>query len=160
MSRKIPAAIGTALAMLARRKRLKSTIVKPPTMTRPSTRYVTVRTVSAEPETTLGALAELIERECELSLFCHARTGEDVTVHRRDDDDEIVLLYPPGSPLSEEHELVIPVPCRYAEPVALAAVRSELDVLNHRFAYFIDAGDHRGKVLYRSSSCGLITRRY
>jgi ribosome-associated translation inhibitor RaiA len=118
---------------------------------------VTVRKVPDEPETTLGAVAELFEHECEFSLFRHARTAEDAVVYRRDDD-EVGLLHPPGSPLSEEREIVVPRPSRYSEPLAVAAARSELDVLNHRFLYFIDAEDRRGKVLYlrRDGDYGLV----
>jgi Sigma 54 modulation/S30EA ribosomal protein C terminus len=34
------------------------------------------------------------------------------------------------------------------QPIALTAARAELDVLNHRFLYLIDAEDGRGRVLY------------
>jgi hypothetical protein len=108
---------------------------------------VTVRKMPDEPETTLGAVAELLDRDYEFTLFPHARTGEDVVAHRRDDE-SVGLLHPPGSALSEENEIVVPEPSKYSEPIALAAVRSELDVRNHRFLYFIDAESRRGKVLY------------
>ena len=34
------------------------------------------------------------------------------------------------------------------DPLTLNGARTEMDVLNHRFLYFIDAEDGRGKVLY------------
>jgi ribosome-associated translation inhibitor RaiA len=110
---------------------------------------VTVRTVPGEPETTLCAVAELLERdhECEFTLFCHARTGEDVVVFRRDDGG-FGLLYPRGSPLSGENDAVIPEPSRYSDPITVADARSEMDVLSYAFLYFIDLDGRRGKVLY------------
>jgi ribosome-associated translation inhibitor RaiA len=108
---------------------------------------VTVRTVPSEPESTLGAVAELLDRDYEFNLFRHVRTAEDVVVYRRGEQD-IGLLHPPGSPLSDENEIVVPRPSRYPEPITLAAARSGLDVLNDRFLYFTDAEDRRGKVLY------------
>ena len=37
---------------------------------------------------------------------------------------------------------------RYTTPLTLEAARADMDVLNHRFLYFIDVEDGRGKVLY------------
>jgi hypothetical protein len=95
----------------------------------------------------MGAVAELMEHGAQFALFCHARTSEDVVVHVRSDD-AVGLLHPPGSALSAEHDLVVPRPSRYPEPITVADARSEMDVLDHRFVYFIAAEDQRGKVLY------------
>ncbi len=108
---------------------------------------VAVRTVPDEPESTLGVVAELFDRDYEFNLFRHARTGEDAVVDRREDE-RVGLIHPPGSSLADESEIVVPEPGRYPEPVALTAARSELDVLNQRFLYFIDVDGGRGKVLY------------
>jgi ribosome-associated translation inhibitor RaiA len=105
------------------------------------------RTAYPLPESTLDAVADLLDLDLEFLLFRHARTGEDVVVYRRDDG-RIGLLHPPGSPLADENDIVIPKPSRYAHPIPLAKARDEMDVLNHRFLYFIDAADGRGKVLY------------
>jgi hypothetical protein len=70
-----------------------------------------------------------------------------VVVYRRDDA-RIGLLHPPGSALSDEDDIVVPEPSRYSEPLTLDKARTEMDMLNHRFLYFIDAEDGRGKVLY------------
>jgi hypothetical protein len=83
----------------------------------------------------------------EFFLFRHARTEEDVVVHLRDDG-RIGLLHPQGSALSDEDDIVVPEPSRYSEPLTLEKARTEMDMLNHRFLYFIDADDGRGKVLY------------
>jgi ribosome-associated translation inhibitor RaiA len=105
------------------------------------------RTAYPLPESTFDAVADLLDLDLEFLLFRHARTGEDVVVYRRDDG-RIGLLHPPGSPLADEHDGVVPEPSRYAEPISLEHARNEMDVLNHRFLYFIDAADGRGKVIY------------
>jgi hypothetical protein len=99
------------------------------------------------PESTLDAVADLLDLDLEFQLFRHARTEEDVVVYRRDDP-RIGLLHPPGSPLAGENDIVVPRPSRYSRPIPLARGRDEMDVLNHRFLYFVDAADGRGKVLY------------
>ncbi|HKP88419.1 MAG TPA: sigma 54 modulation/S30EA ribosomal C-terminal domain-containing protein [Thermoleophilaceae bacterium] len=100
-----------------------------------------------EPSSTLAAVADLIDHDHEFLIFRHARTGEDAVVYRRADG-EIGLLHPPGSELADENDLVIPEPSRYTEPISLARAREEMDVLNHRFLYFIDEADGRGRVIY------------
>jgi hypothetical protein len=76
------------------------------------------------------------------------RTGEDVVVYRRDDG-RIGLIFLPGSPLADEgDEIVVAEPSRYSSPLTLDTARAEMDLLNDRFLYFVDAEDGRGKVLY------------
>jgi hypothetical protein len=104
-------------------------------------------TYAAEPEPTLSAIADLLDLDEEFHLFSHARSGEDVVVHWRDDR-RIGLLFPPGSVLADERDIVVPRPSRYSRPLALEEARAEMDVLMHRFLYFVDAGDERGRVLY------------
>ena len=119
---------------------------------------VTFLRVSSEPESTFGALAELIDRDYEFNLFRHAASAEDVVVHRRPDD-TVGLLHPPGSPLHNERlDMVVPEPSRYAEPIPLVDARLEMDALGHRFIYFIARDDLRGKVLYlrRDGDYGLV----
>ena len=93
------------------------------------------------------AVADLLDLDLHFLLFTHARTREDAVVHRRDDL-RIGLLHPPGSPLADDSDIVVPEPSRYPEPIPLAQARNEMDVLDHRFLYFIDAADGRGKVIY------------
>jgi ribosome-associated translation inhibitor RaiA len=99
------------------------------------------------PLSTVEAVNELLDMDVEFFLFRHVRTGEDVVVYRRDDG-RIGLLHPRGSALADENDIVVPEPSRYSEPLTLEKARTEMDMLNHRFLYFIDAGDGRGKVLY------------
>jgi putative sigma-54 modulation protein len=96
---------------------------------------------------TIEAVNELLDMDVEFFLFVHARTNEDVVVYRRDDG-RIGLLHPPFSKLADENDIVVPEPSRYSRPLTLDEARTEMNYLNHRFLYFIDAADMRGKVLY------------
>jgi ribosome-associated translation inhibitor RaiA len=108
---------------------------------------VHTRTYADQPLPTLGAIADMLDADLEFLLFVHARTSEDVVVHWRDDG-RPGLLFPSGSVLADEDDIVVPGPSRYDAPRTLLAVRDEMDIVNHRFIYFIDAEDQRGKVLY------------
>jgi ribosome-associated translation inhibitor RaiA len=100
------------------------------------------------PIPTLDAIDELLALDLEFFLFTHSRTNEDVVVHRRDDG-RIGLIHPRDSVLADEgDDVVVPEPNRYSEPLTLQRAREEMDMLNHRFLYFIDAEDGRGHVLY------------
>jgi hypothetical protein len=99
------------------------------------------------PLSTLEAVDELLAMDVEFFLFRHARTGEDAVVYRRDDG-RIGLIHPRDSALADENDIVVPEPSRYSEPLSLEKARTEMDIVNHRFLYFIDAADARGKVLY------------
>ena len=101
----------------------------------------------AVPLSTVDAIDELLDLDVEFLLFTHVRTGEAVVVHRRDDG-RLGLIFPAGSVLADEDDLVVPMPDRHGRPVALAEVREEMDLAEHRFAYFVDAADGRGRVLY------------
>jgi ribosome-associated translation inhibitor RaiA len=105
------------------------------------------RTYMPVPESTFDAVTDLLDLDLEFYLFTHAQTGEDVVVHRRDDG-RIGLLHPQGSPLAADDDLVVPEPSRYPAPIPLEQARSEMDVLDHRFLYFVDSADGRGKVIY------------
>jgi ribosome-associated translation inhibitor RaiA len=105
------------------------------------------RTYADHPEATLEAIADMLDVDEEFHLFWHVRTGEDVVVYRRDDG-RIGLIHPRGSILADENDIVFPQPSRYTEPLTLDTARAEMDLLDHRFLYFVDAQDGRGKVLY------------
>jgi hypothetical protein len=105
------------------------------------------RSYADRPLATLSAVADLLDLDQEFYLFRHLRSGEDVVVYRRDDG-RVGLIFPPGSVLADEDDIVVAEPSRYSSPLTLDVARSEMDVLNHRFLYFIDAQDGRGKVLY------------
>jgi ribosome-associated translation inhibitor RaiA len=106
------------------------------------------RTYSDHPEATLEGAADMFDLDEEFHLFVHVRTNEDVVVHRRDDK-RIGLIHPRESILADETDDVVTAePSRYSNPLTLDAARAEEDIVNHRFLYFIDAADGRGKVLY------------
>jgi ribosome-associated translation inhibitor RaiA len=116
---------------------------KPPELRR----LVHRRTYADRPLPTLSAIADLLDLDLEFHLFVHVRTSEDVVVHHRDDH-RIGLLHPRGSILSDEDDIVLPEPSRYSEPIALSEARAEMDLANHRWIYFNDADELRGKVIY------------
>ena len=118
--------------------------VKPPE----ERQIVRLRTYSDHPEATLEAAADMFDLDEEFHLFVHVRTNEDVVVHRLEDR-RIGLIHPRGSILADESDdIVVAEPNRYSDPLTLDAARAEEDIVNHRFLYFIDADDGRGKVLY------------
>jgi hypothetical protein len=124
---------------------------RPPPPVRPTPpgerRIVPRHTYATALESTAAAVTDLLDLDEEFHLFSHIRTHEDVVVHRRSDR-RIGLLHPPGSSLAGEHGAVVPRPSRYSQPLPLEAAREEMDLLQHRFLYFIQAGDERGRVLY------------
>lgn len=105
------------------------------------------RPYSEIPISTLEAVADLIDMDLHFNLFRHVRSEEDVVVYRRDDG-RIGLIHPPGSVLADENDVAVPERSRYSDPLPFENARTEMDMLNHRFLYFIDAADGRGKVLY------------
>ncbi|WP_027006196.1 sigma 54 modulation/S30EA ribosomal C-terminal domain-containing protein [Conexibacter woesei] len=139
-----PRVIARGIADLRRLERQRPEVARKPAEER---RIVHRRTYSVEPEPTLSAVADLLDDDQEFRLFVHVLTREDVVVHWRDDG-RVGLLHPQGSALAGEGPPVVPEPSRYSEPLPLAVARSEMDVLDHRFLYFIDEDDGRGKVLY------------
>jgi sigma 54 modulation/S30EA-like ribosomal protein len=106
------------------------------------------RTFAEEPEATLQAVVDMLEDAEDFHLFHHVRTGEDVVVHWCDDRRRIGLLFPPGSVLADEGDLLAVRPSWYSSPLPFATARAEMDVANYRFLYFIDAADDRGRVIY------------
>jgi Sigma 54 modulation/S30EA ribosomal protein C terminus len=80
-------------------------------------------------------------------------------VYRREDG-KIGLLVPHGSALTDQNDVVVPEESRYVTPLRLEAGRAEIDERNHRFLFFVDAADGRGKVLYlrHDGDYGLLER--
>lgn len=106
------------------------------------------RTYAAQPEATFDAISEMFDLDEEFHLFVHVRTGEDVVVHWRDEL-RVGLIHPRDSVLADETgDVVVAEANRYSDPQPLDTVRAEMDLVNHRFLYFIDAEDGRGKVIY------------
>jgi plasmid stabilization system protein ParE len=117
--------------------------LKPPA----ARRIVHRRTYIDLPLGTISAVRDLLDIDAEFMLFVHVWTKEDAVVYLRDDG-RIGLLFPEGSKLMEEGDIVVPKPSRYPGPIELSEARTEMDFLDHRFLYFIDAASDRGKVIY------------
>lgn len=148
-TRNEPRVLAKALADMVGDDNRPAALPRPRTRKPPELRdLLPVRTWAPAPEGTFDAVADLLDLDLHFLLFTHARTREDAVVHRRDDG-RIGLLHPPGSVLADENDIVVPEPSRYPEPIPLAQARNEMDVLDHRFLYFIDAADGRGKVIYQ-----------
>jgi hypothetical protein len=143
-TRNEPRVIEGALRELTSDRRLAPPVrLKPP-----EERAIVPRlTYAREREPTLSAVVDLLDLDEEFHLFSHVLTEEDVVVHRRIDR-RIGLLFPPGSALADENGIVIPRASRYSDPIALDTARAEMDLLDHRFLYFVHDDDARGKVLY------------
>jgi ribosome-associated translation inhibitor RaiA len=135
----------------------------PPQQTKPAEERVIVRrhAYSARPESTYEAISDLLDDDAWFRLFVHARTAEDVVVHRLGHS-MIGLLHPRGSLRADETDaVVVSEPSPHSEPLTLADARAELDLARQRFVYFVDAQDARGKVLYvrRDQDYGLVEPR-
>jgi hypothetical protein len=107
--------------------------------------------------TTLEAVADLISLDARFFFFRHARSAEDVCLDRFMNG-RIGLIFPPGSVLADETDLIVGRPSRYTQPLPLAAALEELVLVRHRFMYFVDAADEHAKVLYlrRDGDVGLV----
>jgi ribosome-associated translation inhibitor RaiA len=106
------------------------------------------RTYAAQPEGTLEAVSEMLDLDEEFHLFVHVRTGEDVVVHWRDDG-RVGLIHPRGSVLADEgDDVVVAEESWFSDPVPLDTAKGQMDLASHRFLYFIDVADGRGKVIY------------
>jgi Sigma 54 modulation/S30EA ribosomal protein C terminus len=107
--------------------------------------------------TTLEAVADLISIDAHFFFFRHARSAEDVCLDRFMNG-RIGLIFPPGSVLADETDLIVSRPSRYTQPLLLAAALEELVLARHRFIYFVDAADEHAKVLYlrRDGNVGLV----
>ena len=158
----------TVEAEVARRKAPRLSPAAPPGPPRPEwverlkapdrRAVVRRRTYVDLPLPTFDAIDELVGLDVVFILFRHARTGEAVVLHRRDDR-RLGLLFPQGSVLADEDDVVVATPSRYDAPMPLAAARAEMDLVNHRFLYFGDADDDgHGKVIYlrRDGDYGLV----
>jgi sigma 54 modulation/S30EA-like ribosomal protein len=158
----------TVEAEVARRKAPRLSRAATPEPTRPQwvarskapdrRAVVRRRTYVGVPLPTFDAIDELVALGVVFILFRHARTGEAVVLHRRDDR-RLGLLFPQGSVLADEDDVVVPTPSRYDAPMPLSAARAEMDLVNHRFLYFGDADDDgHGKVIYlrRDGDYGLV----
>jgi ribosome-associated translation inhibitor RaiA len=79
-------------------------------------------------------------------LFHDQRSDTDLLLYRRDDG-RLGLIAPAGI---EADKLSGPVVerSRLSEPIELSTAKAEMDALNHRFLFFVNAETGRGNVIY------------
>jgi len=123
---------------------------RPPRSWRPPGEREVVRrkTFALEPMNALQAAADMFSLDHDFYLFHDIDTDADSVVYRRDDG-RLGVIAPQGVEApADDIEDIVREPSRYAEPLALEDAVSEMDELNHRFLFFVDASTGRGAVLY------------
>lgn len=115
----------------------------------PGEREVIRRKVFAlEPLEATEAAAVMGELDHNFYLFHDAATDTDSVVYTRDDG-RIAVIAPQGtSPSGEGEDGILREQSHFSGPLALDDAVAQMDELNHRFMYFIDAAGERGAVLY------------
>ena len=94
------------------------------------------------------AAAAMLDLDHDFYLFYDSETKSDAVVYRREDD-RIGVIHPVGvsSGAPSQDGLVREV-SRMKEPISLGTAASEMNVLSHRFMFFINAESGRGNVIY------------
>lgn len=107
------------------------------------------KTFAVQPLQPPQAVIEMLDLDHDFYLFRDALTDADAVVYRRDDG-EIGLIEQPHAVTPESASLngLVHEVSRFAKPVDLDAAIAEMNVLNHRFMFFVDVVSGRGKVIY------------
>lgn len=105
-----------------------------------------------EPLDATEAAAVMEELDHNFYLFHDSATGSDSVVYRRDDG-RLAVIAPrdvsdTGDHAGDGEDEIVRERSHFSGPLSLADAVSQMDELNHRFMYFIDAGSDRGAVLY------------
>lgn len=107
------------------------------------------KTFAMEPMPPVQAAVDMLDLDHDFYLFRDARTGSDAVIHRLREDGRFGLIEAgPASPDTDARWLVAE-PNRFSEPIALQNAIEEMDVVDHRFLYFVDRDSKRGNVIYR-----------
>jgi hypothetical protein len=117
------------------------------------------RTYADRAESTIEAAVDLLDLDEDFHLVRHVRAGEDVVrVPPRRRQDRPARFSRERA--TDANDIVVPEESRYVTPLRLEAGRAEIDERNHRFLFFVDAADGRGKVLYvrHDGDYGLLER--
>jgi ribosome-associated translation inhibitor RaiA len=94
----------------------------------------------------IEAVAELHDLDHAFYLFHDLETDADAVVYRRDDG-RIGLIHPADvSPRG--YEGPIREASRVSEPITVEAAVAEMNVLDHRFLFFVNGDSGRGNVIY------------
>lgn len=122
--------------------------MRPPRSFRPPGERAIVRrkTFAVEPLNAAEAVLEMETLDHDFYLFQDLATGGDAVVYRRDDGRVAVIEG------SEGEQPAADGPARETSwtsaPIDLAAAVREMDALEHRFLFFVNAESGRGNVIY------------
>lgn len=122
---------------------------RPPRSWRPPGERQVIRRKSfaLEPMDAIDAAGDMAALDHEFYLFKDSDTGADSLIYRRDDG-HLAVIAPQDAPEAPEDGGPTRERSRYSEPLSLADAISEMDELNHRFLFFVNAETGRGNVLY------------
>ena len=124
----------------------------PSTLRRPSEEREIVRrkTFAVQPMTPSEAAQELEALDHGFYLFRDIETGADAVVYRRDDG-RLGVIGPAGIGWTERGGAAdgfVREESRTQDPTQLRDAVAEMNELNHRFMYFVNAENGRGNVIY------------
>lgn len=105
------------------------------------------KTFAASPLTPTEAAEEMEFLDHDFYLFTDAETGADAVAYHRDDE-RLGVIGPSGIGWSGETGGIVHEESRMSGPTALADAVTEMNALDHRFMYFVDAETERGNVIY------------
>ena len=121
---------------------------RPPRSFRPAGERAIVRrkTFAVEPLYAPEAALEMETLDHAFYLFQDLATGGDAVVYRRDDGHLGVIEGAEGEQPAGNGP--VREPSRVSAPIDLAAAVREMDALEHRFLFFVNADSGRGNVIY------------
>lgn len=119
-----------------------------PTFRRPPAEREIVRRKSFAVEwmSLAEAAAALDALDHSFFLYRDSDTGLDGVLYRRDDGRLALIGPPPAEPPPAPDPVL--EPSRFSEPIDLETALAEMDELDHRFLFFVNADTGRGNVLY------------
>ena len=105
------------------------------------------KTFAAVPLTPAEAADEMEFLDHDFYLFSDAETGADAVAYHRDDE-RLGVIGPSGIGWSGETDGIVHEESRMSGPTRLEDAVAEMNALDHRFMYFVDAETERGNVIY------------
>lgn len=106
------------------------------------------KTFALEPLDPLQAVVEMLDLDHDFYLFRDAHTGADAVVYRRDDERMGLIDHVGTHERQAADDGLVHERSRLAGPIELDAAISEMNLLSHRFMFFLDASTGRGNVIY------------
>lgn len=107
------------------------------------------KTFAVQPLQPPEAVIEMLDLDHGFYLFRDALTDADAVVYERDDG-EIGLIEQPDAvtPSTRSPNGLVHEVSRFAESIDLDDAIAEMNILNHRFMFFVNADSGRGNVVY------------